>query len=84
MKSSFIKRNRNMGKTKRNEEYLAMNATINMGATKYRYLESFLTPKTRKYRVHMENTTPGISIPPETAQDNISGNDIKIKEPVKL
>ncbi len=54
-----------------------MNATINMN--KYRYLESFLTPKTRKYRVHMENTTPGISIPPDTAQVNIKGNDMKIK-----
>ena len=72
-----------MGKTKRNEEYLAMNATINMGATKYRYLESFLTPKTRKYRVHMENTTPGISIPPDTAQVNIKGTNLNIKDAVQ-
>jgi len=81
---SFIKRYRNMGKTSITEVYLARKATISRGNTRYRHLESFLTPRTSKYIVHMENATPGISIAPETAQVNIRGNDKKIKDPEKL
>jgi len=73
-----------MGKISMIEVYLVRKATLNMGKTRYKYLLSSRTPLTSKYTTHIENETPGTSIPPETAQEYIKGKERKIIQPIEL
>ena len=84
MKSLLINKYKSIGKIRITEVYLTRKATVNIGKTRYKYLEFFHTPITSKYTTQIENETPGTSIPPETAHEYIKGKERKIKQPTVL